>query len=677
MAVSETAERSWRWPRRIWEDLLFRLSCRLPDRFTVRELRLVLRALVPYALFGILWVVLSDRIAGAVLATDYQLSVWHTYKGWMFVVVSLFLIYILVRGEQVARVRSEQKFAAAFATTPDPMAILRLHDGAVMEVNQGFTWQLGYEKSEVQGRKADEAGLWADRRTRSKFWDALREKGVVQSFEANLRTKDDRVRTVLLSARIARIDRRDYAVVVAKDITERENFRARVEQQALRDPLTGLPSRSLLIDRLTQELARAERRDRRVAVLSINLDRFRVINETLGFGAGDRLLAAVGRRLSEALRKEDTVARVWELIGESGTETVARIGADEFNVILGEIEALEDALVAMERLQRTIRAPFFLDGQEVGITASFGLALSAEDDPRPERLLRHAAIAMRRAKEKGLGQYHVFDPGVDSRAEHRLQLESELRGAVERDELELRFMPVVSLVTGRIVGFESLLRWAHPERGILSPLEVLPVAEESGLIGPVGMWVLEETCRIGKRWRELHRERFPDRPPLLAAMNISGKELGQPGFADRVAEKIRGSGVDPEAIVLEITETTLIHSIPTLHNLHVAGVRVAVDDFGPGYSAPAYLGRLPIDIIKIDPSFVAGFGTIGEITDTVRALVAMGRSLRLDVVAEGIETEAQLERFRKLGCTYAQGYLFARPLTREAAEALLLEDSRW
>lgn len=633
------------------------------------ELRLVLRALLPYAVFGVLWVTLADRVAALVAPGPVGLAVWEEYKPWIFVALSLFLIYILVRTEQVARVRSERKFAAAFATTPDPMAILRLDDGMVVEVNDGFIEQLGYEKSELVGRQRLETGVWADPPSAAKFWDALRETGRLRNFETEFRARDGTLRTVLLSARVVPIDRTVYVVAAAKDITEHRAFEARLERQAVRDSLTDLPNRTLLLDRLRRELARARRREMRVAVLSVDVDRFKVINESLGYASGDRLLIEIAGRLTGSIRQEDTVAR------EAGT--VARIGADEFTVVLGEVSAVPDAMAVVDRLRERLAEPFVLDGKKVTITVATGVVVSPEGAAQSEELLRQAGIAMRRAKAKGLGNVHVFDPGVDAREGQRLRLENDLREAVEGEELELRFQPIVALESGRLAGFESLVRWRHRELGLLSPLDFIPLAEESGLIIPVGRWVLREACQQGSLWGERWARRFPERPPLTMAVNLSASELQQSGVARRVEETLRETDMRPGCLEFEITESLLAHQHGALRSLKRLDVRLLVDDFGTGYSALSYLSRLPVDAIKIDRSFVAEFGQNPEVTGIVKAVIAMADTLDLEVVAEGIETEAQLALLRRAGCDYGQGYHFARPLRRRDAAALIEQDRVW
>ncbi|MFQ5889841.1 MAG: putative bifunctional diguanylate cyclase/phosphodiesterase [Gemmatimonadota bacterium] len=616
-------------------------------------------------MFGTLWVLFSDRVVQAVATSPYQIAVFQQFKGWIFVLISLVLIYVLVRGEWARRVRSDRKFAAAFATIPDPMAIIRLSDGAFVELNEDFIDQLGYSKSELEGRSPLQVGLWAHRGDAAKFAASLRETGAVENFESQFQAKDGSTHTVLISGRTIKIGRDDHVVFLAKNITDYKAFQARLTHEAFHDPLTDLPNRALLLDRLTQALALARRRQKEVAVLLLNVDRFNVINHSLGYGAGDELLVEIAHRITGCLRREDTIARAAGM--------VARISADEFTIVLGEISKVDDALGVVERIRRALDAPFTVNDHEVSITAGVGIAFSGETGSQPEVLLRAVGIATRRAKAKGLNRYHVFDRSVDSLESHRLRLENDLREAVGRGELELDFQPIIALATGTIAGFEALVRWRHPEFGLLLPMEFIPIAEESGLVLPIGRWVLQEGCRQGRRWHE----RFPDRPPLSVCVNISAEELRDPGFDEAVSMVLLETGLQHGCLQLEVTESLLLQSLTGIHKLKELDVKLAIDDFGTGYSSLNHLARLPVDAIKIDQSFIRELGRSPEVTKVVNAMVKMAKTLRLDVTAKGIETEEQLSEVRKLGCPYGQGFLFTQPLHSDEVDALLLENLSW
>ena len=637
----------------------------------VRERRLLpealwfaLRTLVPYAVFGVLWLTLADSIAEA-LTDPYDFAVFEEYKGWIFVAISLFLVYVLVRGEHVARVRSEQRFVAAFATTPDPMAIIRLDDGSFVEVNEAFTEHLGYSRRELKRSSHLKVGLWIDERVARNFENTLREAGEVKNLTTALRARDGTVRDILLSGRKLKIGRHDYAVLLAKDITEMKRYEAQVTQYALHDPLTGLPNRSLILDRLGLELVRARRGRHRLAALALNLDRFQLINDSFGHGAGDQLLIEVAARITACLRREDSVAR--------SSRSVARLGADEYTIVLGRLANTDDAVLVVGRILETLREPFKLDEQEVSITAGIGIAMSDDARESPEALLRQAEIAMRRAKAKGLGQHHVFTTGDDTLEVRRLRLENDLRHAVERGELELLYQPIVHLETGRVAALESLVRWNHPELGLLSPIEFIPIAEESGQIPTIGRWVIEEACRRGHRWHQV----FSDHRRLVMAVNVSAQQLEEPAFHETVSEILRETALNPACLALEITESVLVRAPIALHSLKSLGLRLSIDDFGTGYSSLSYLSRLPVDAVKIDRSFITDFEKNPQANAVVHGVLAIAKSLKLGVTAEGIDTAAKLGRLRELGCPYGQGYFFAKPLRREKVEVLLKENPRW
>ncbi len=628
--------------------------------------RLALWVLLPYAAFVAIWILLVGPALGR--GTGDPLGRW---EPWIFLVLGLSLLYVLFRSEARGRSSTEKTLSATLSAVPDAVAILRREDGALVEANDGFR-QFGYRRSELLGRSLEEAGVWRPGETH-RLQERLRGGDPVHDLESAFLTKDGTPRTVIVSARS--VDgRTGQTVLVAHDVTAERESQARSAWQVLHDPLTGLPNHELLLDRLVQALLRARRREMRVAVLTLNVDRFRVVNESLGHAAGDRLLQGIADRLVTSLRAEDTVARSsGTRVGPPGT-TVARLGGDEFTVVLEGIAAAEDARAVLERIQGVVSEPFSVDAEEVTITASVGVAVSpGGGDAEPGELLRHAAIALRRAKEKGLGREHLFDAAVDSRAVRRLRLEGDLRGALDRGEVELHYQPIVSLAGGGIVGVESLMRWKHEELGYVSPLEIIPIAEESGLIIELGRWVLGEACRQAAEWSA----RRPELGPLTVAVNVSAREIQEPAFRDLVADALRESGLPAERLVLEITEGLMMQSLLGLRRLKGLDVRVAIDDFGTGYSALAYLSRLPVDAIKIDRSFVEELGRDDDSTAVGRAMVAMADSLGLDTIAEGIEAEEQLAAVRELGCTYGQGYLFSRPQPPDRLEALLTERPRW
>jgi diguanylate cyclase (GGDEF)-like protein len=444
-----------------------------------------------------------------------------------------------------------------------------------------------------------------------------------------------------------------------RDITERKVLEEQLTHQAFHDSLTGLPNRALFLDRLEHTLARQKRRKGKVAMLFIDLDNFKFVNDSLGHKVGDQLLVAVPERLQDCLRPEDTIAR---------------LSGDEFTVLLEDVASPNDATHVAERIVEQLQAPFMFEGHQVYITASIGIVLSTPfaKEP-PEELLRKADIALYLAKNTGKANFKVFIPSMDAMYAERLNLEGDLRRAVEREEFTVYYQPNVSLEPNQIIGVEALVRWKHPERGLIYPKKFVPLAEETGLIVPLGQQVLREACRQTKEWQE----RYPSAPPLMIYVNLSGKQLQCPEVVPDVAEALGKSGLEPGTLCLEITESVLMEDAPssfdTLWRLKDLGVKLAIDDFGTGYSSLSYLKRLPVDFLKIDRSFVAGLGERPEDRGIAQAVVDLSHTLGLKVVAEGVETEKQLAHLRGIGCELAQGYCFWKPLPSAATGELLAD----
>ena len=432
--------------------------------------------------------------------------------------------------------------------------------------------------------------------------------------------------------------------------------------QAFHDTLTGLPNRALLDDRLGQALARRERRPLEIAVLFLDIDRLKWVNDSLGHAAGDQLLVTAAHRLTAVLRPGDTVAR---------------FGGDEFVVLCDDVGGECEALVVAERLREALAAPFHLRDREIGLTASIGIALaSSSTHDSPDALLRDADAAMYRAKERGRDRVELFDDQMRSRAVARLETESMLRRAMDRDELRVHYQPVIDLSTDRIIGVEALVRWEHPDRGTVGPSEFITVAEDTGIIVNLGAFVLREACMQVARWNS----RAPDRPPLTVSVNLSAHQLRSRGLREMVAGALDRSGLAPRLLCLEITETALVEdadaSRTALDALKDLGVTLAVDDFGTGYSSLLYLRRFPVGVLKIDRSFVIGLGTSAEDTAIVSGVIGLARALGLLAVAEGVETSEQVARLRELGCPLAQGYHWSTPLTARQMGRWLKTESR-
>jgi diguanylate cyclase (GGDEF)-like protein len=436
-----------------------------------------------------------------------------------------------------------------------------------------------------------------------------------------------------------------------------------LRRHALHDPLTGLPNRGLFLDRLSHAVERAKRhKDFRFAVLSLDVDRFKLVNDSLGHQTGDELLVAIADRLRACVRGEDMVAR---------------LAGDEFAILLESLSHDSDGGRVAERIQRSLTTPVLLHGYEVVTSASIGVTLSSSGPESPAALLQSADIAMSRAKAAGRARYEMFDREMQARALGRLQAETDLRRALDRQELTVYYQPLVDLASGRITELEALVRWRHPQRGIVLPLDFIPLAEETGLILQIGRWVLAEACRQARAWQA----RFPRQEPLAVSVNLSVKELAQPGFVSQVAETVAHSGLDPRCLKLEITENLLIENSELtrtmLLELQRLGVRIYLDDFGTGYSSLSYLYRLPLDAIKIDRTFVTQMDRGEQHLQLVHIVRDLARNIGVSAVAEGVETETQLQVLRSLGCEFAQGYLFSKPVPPEEIERLLASDRHW
>ena len=444
-------------------------------------------------------------------------------------------------------------------------------------------------------------------------------------------------------------------LVSVRDATHRRMADEALIHAALHDPLTGLPNRALLHDRLAQALARSDRSVGHAAVLFLDLDNFKVINDSLGHMAGDLLLIELAHRLSSNVRAGDTVAR---------------FGGDEFAVLLDNVIDANDALANAERLLTALRKPLELDGRDVSPEASIGVALSVGRSDQPEDLLRQADLAMYHAKAAGKGRCCAFEPAMQTRADARLELEAGLREALEKGHLRVHFQPIFSLEDGHISGLEALVRWERPGHGMVAPVDFVPIAEETGLIIPLGQWVLAESCRQMQLWHQS----FPGTEQLGISVNLSPRQLRHPGLVSDVARTLHETGVDPARVTLEITESALVDNAEdttrVLHQLKATGVQLAIDDFGTGYSSLSYLRRLPVDILKIDSSFVIGLSGSERDQAIVRGILDIAHRLKLTTTAEGIETDAQLALVRRMGGLSGQGFLFARPLTAADVEEL-------
>jgi len=492
-------------------------------------------------------------------------------------------------------------------------------------------------------------------------------EGRTPTFESEhrMRHKDRGYRWVLSRGLAVRNGSgRPYRMVGAQsDTTQRKLAEEQLIHDALHDALTGLPNRSLFVDRLSHRIRHSRReKDRLFGVLFLDLDRFKMINDSLGHGAGDTLLVETARRLELAVRPGDTVAR---------------LGGDEFAILLEDVQDPEDAVHVAERIQTSLKKAVKVENQEIVSTASIGIAMSETGYEKAEDVLRDADTAMYRAKSEGRARHEVFDSAMHARAVSLLQIENELRQAVERDEFRVFYMPIVSLATGRIDGFEALVRWQHPTRGIVGPQEFMNIAEDAGIVIQIDRLVLKRACREVREWQE----RYPDGERLTVSVNLSGKQFHHSDLVDVIRNAIQESGLPAPSLSLEITEGVLIDNTSTagemLGEMRKLGAQIYLDDFGTGYSSLSYLQRFPIDAVKIDRSFVSRMGPRAEGHEIVKAIVTLAHNLKMRVIAEGIETQDQLAVLRMLKCGYGQGWLFSKPISHADASELLLQETRW
>jgi diguanylate cyclase (GGDEF)-like protein/PAS domain S-box-containing protein len=443
----------------------------------------------------------------------------------------------------------------------------------------------------------------------------------------------------------------------SRDITDRKRLELEFQHLAFHDPLTGLPNRKLCLDRIAQALERSKRRDNyHYAVIFLDLDRFKVVNDSLGHYVGDQLLVAVSRKIKAQVRTLDTVARY---------------GGDEFVVLLEEIASAADAIAIAKRIKNEIKEPLALCGYTIHISTSMGVVLSPAIYDRPEDLLRNASIAMHRAKDQGRDKLKVFSTGLLEEAINIMRMETDLRRALERDEFVIHFQPIIALTDKRLTGFEALLRWNHPQMGLVQPADFIHIAEETGLIIPIGLWVIEESCRTMADWRSRHA----DATDLTVNVNLSAKQLSQTDLVERVDAILRATGLPAEALKLEITESVMMDNpelaVNRLKRLKALGVKLSMDDFGTGYSSLGYLQKFPVDTLKVDRSFIMRLDVESESRQIIKAVIALAHSMGMDVVAEGIEEPHQDDLLVELKCECGQGFLYSRPVETTTIEAIL------
>ena len=564
--------------------------------------------------------------------------------------------------------RSEERYALAAAGANDGLWDWDLKENRIF-FSRRWKEMLGYNDQEI----GDAPEEWFSRIHPSDVQQVTAQldahlAGASSHFESEHRMlhADGRYHWMLIRGQAVRDTAQKTSRIAGSqtDITSRKIAEERVQHDALHDTLTALPNRTLLTDRLRQAMARSRRsgQDMRFAILLIDLDRFKVVNESMGHLRGDELLVSLALRLGEKIRAGDTLAR---------------LGGDEFAILLEDVSSPDEALAFAGDVLNTVSQPFQLDGKEIVSTASIGVAMWDPAYGKAEDILRDADLAMYSAKSDGKAQVALFHASMHKRAVAMLDLENDLRRALDRDEMLLNYQPIVSLDTGKIVGVEALVRWHHTDRGVLSPLDFIPLAEETGLIVPIGEWVLRRACEQTAIW---HRD-FPDRTPLQINVNLSSRQFAKTDLVDSVAQVLAETQIDPSYLKLEITESALMEnaqrSAHILEQFKRRDIQLSIDDFGIGYSSLAYLRTFPIDTIKIDKSFIIDMVTNRDNLEIVRTIAALAQNLNLDVIAEGVEAADQLAQLRALGIEYAQGYLFSRPIDAAAITAMLRQNPAW
>lgn len=591
----------------------------------------------------------------------------HKVSNWSVFIIQIltvgvlgFLVWNFGRARRMAEERvlrkSESSFRLLFSANPHPMFVFDQQTYRLLEVNEAAIRCYGYTHDEFRAMKVSDLRA-VEQANDTQYYPELEETISRRPVLRRHQQKDGRLVDVEIVSQKIDSTERPTVLMVAHDITERKALESQLFHQAFHDTLSNLPNRALFLDRLQHSLARAARRGRRVSVMFLDLDNFKVINDSLGHQAGDTLLVTIAQRLLSTIRPEDIVAR---------------LGGDEFTILLDDVVSEDDAIQVANRIAEELRVPVKLGTQGVFVTTSIGIAVSNDDHNDAEKLLRAADLAMYQAKSAGKARYGVFDPSMDTKAIDRLQLEIDLRGAIEREEIQLFYQPILSLDTGEIVEVEALSRWNHPIRGLVPPTVFIPVAEETGLILPLSRWVMREACLQTKIWQDEN----PDREPLTVAVNVSARDVRDPGFLDFVFDTLRETRLSSSSLKIEITETVAIDDAEsaagTLQMLRDIGVRIAIDDFGTGYSSLSYLQRFPATSVKIDRAFVErlekGSPEDSAIVDTI---ISLARTLNMDVVGEGIESMTQLNQLQKLGCTMGQGFYFAKPMAPESIGPLL------
>ncbi len=552
-----------------------------------------------------------------------------------------------------------ERFEKIFDASPAATSIVTLGEGLILAVNDAYCRLYGYGREELVGRKVAEIEAWADPSEREALARRLHAEKRVAECELKFRVSTGETRDGLLSAELIDFLGQPCQLEILSDITERKRYEAHIEYLATHDGLTGLPNRNLIHDRITQAIGYARRGDSQFALMHLDLDRFKVINDGFGHPFGDDLLKAVAKRLASGVQEGDTVARQ---------------GGDEFLLLMTNLSKPADAFIAVERVQKALEDPFHMEGRELYVTTSIGVSLYPQDGGDADMLIRNANVAMYRAKELGRNTHQFFTAEMSEESRRLVELETQLRLALQLNQLHLVYQPKVSLASGRITGCEALLRWNHPTLGPISPAHFIPIAEESGLIVPIGNWVLRTACAQNKAWQEAGL------PPIPVSVNLSARQFMQQDVVAWVLNVLEDTALAPEMLELELTESLIAQdtekAIATVNQLKAAGVRLSIDDFGTGYSSLSYLKRFRVDTLKIDQSFIRSMLTDPDDATIVLAVRALAHNLRMSAVAEGVETAEQCQFLRSNQCDEIQGFHFSKPVTAHDFGALLQSGRR-
>ena len=611
---------------------------------------------------------------------------WLDLREWvrgLAALVLLFDVYTVYQHLQLQRIRRQlaerdQLFQLISENAADMIALVDSDDRRLYN-SPAYQKILGYTPEELKATSTLEQIHPDDRPRVLKAAENARLSGRGERVEYRMRHKDGSWRTIESTASAIRnaSGKADKLVIVNRDVTERKRAEDLLVHNAFHDPLTNLPNRALFLDRLQHALTLSKKHlNYKFAVLLIDVDEFKIINDSLGHAAGDELLVQIGQRLKNSVRRADTVSRPQTtdaLGGTANDDTLARLGGDEFAILVDDIRDPIEAVRVAERVQAELATPFGVNQQEIVVSASIGIAASSSPHTEAGDLLRDADIAMYRAKRAGKARCEVSDTAMHANALKRLRLETDLRKALDRGEFRVYYQPIVSLQTGKITGFEALSRWQRPE-GIVPPIEFIAVAEEIGLLIPMNRQLVREACHHLRSWQS----EFPSSPPLTMSVNVSAKEFAQSDFASEVRKTLEQTGIDPGCLQLEIIETIAMGDAEKsghgLAQLKALGVRLSIDDFGTGYSSLSRLRRIPVDTLKIDRAFISHMDSDPESLAIVRVIIMLADNLGLKVVAEGTETEEQINLLKQLNCEMAQGYFFSRPADDQAMLKLLMSN---